>query len=200
MYSCNTGANEIFSFQNARGTLCSANLVTREPLCLRARGKAPPAPSPVPPPSPDPPPPPAAEMWPWAVPGSPLPGGWSMPRDGTVRHGGLCLTAGGAVLTLSACSQHAGGAAAAASTQRFNLTAPGNLRLLSGGSAPCVAVESGSGPGLVMYSCNTGANEIFSFQNVGGTLCSANLVTREPLCLRARGKPPPVAVATSSAK
>ena len=42
-----------------------------------------------------------------------------------------------------------------------------------------------------MYGCNTGPNEVFAFNRTAGTLCSANLVTRERLCLVARDRIPP---------
>ena len=108
-----------------------------------------------------------------------------MPLDGTVRDGGLCLTAGGTVLGLGRCS------VASAADQQFFLAPNGNLQLWSGGQSPCVALDSGSGPGLVMHGCNTGLNELFAFNSTAGTLCSANLVTKERLCLAARDQIPP---------
>jgi hypothetical protein len=54
--------------------------------------------------------------------------------------------------------------------QRFSLASNGNLQLWSGGHSPCVALESGSGPVLVMHGCITGPNEVFAFNCTIGTL------------------------------
>jgi hypothetical protein len=139
---------------------------------------------------------PNAEQWPWAVAGDGAGSGWKMPIwDGTVRCNGLCLTTGGSanhILGLSRCT------AASAADQRFFLAPNGNLQLWSGGQSPCVALDSGSGPALVMYGCNTGPNEVFAFNRTAGTLCSANLVTRERLCLIAQGQVPPSPPTTST--
>jgi len=186
MYGCNTGANEVFVYNQSVGTLCSANLVTQSRLCLVPLGHEPPRP---PPPSP-PHPAPTAVAWPWAIDGVGDSGNWTLGWDGTVKSKGLCLTAGGSALSLCRCS------AASASVQRFFLAPNGNLRLWSGGQSPCVALVSGSGPALVMYGCNSGANEVFAYNRARGTLCSANLVTRGRLCLVARDRAPSNATRT----
>jgi hypothetical protein len=116
-----------------------------------------------------------ATEWVWAVSPTKQPPdtGWVMGADGTVKHGGadgLCLTAQAtlAPLSLEPCASPAG------VMQRWVLEPGGNLRL-QGGSKKCLALWGGGGPGVVVYECNSGANEDFVLSQ--GTLCSK---TKQP--------------------
>lgn len=63
-----------------------------------------------------------AVMYVWAVGSNLAQAGWSIGSDGTVKHGGLCLTAGNLV-ELTPCSS------ANKATQAFKLEENGNLHL-----------------------------------------------------------------------
>ena len=70
--------------------------------------------------------------------------------------------------------------------------ASGNLRL-KGGSKKCLALWKGNGPGVVIYSCNDGDNEVFTLSK--GTLCSKTKngdheTPHEKLCLTTNSTKP----------
>jgi hypothetical protein len=117
-------------------------------------------------------------LYPWAVAAKSAGAGWSLGTDGTVKHSGLCLTAL-STIELTAC------AAGSATIQKFTLEKNGNLHLTARKES-CLALQGGSGPGLTMAKCKSGAtgkNEEFTLTN--GQLCSNTLGSPSmQLCLK----------------
>jgi hypothetical protein len=107
----------------------------------------------------------AGTVYPWAVPAVNATDGWSIHGDGTVQHGGLCLTAGD-VPSLSECLP------CRAVDQLLTLEKNGNLRR-TGGDQKCVVLALPNLNALRMYGCKNGSagyNEEWSLRD--GKLCS----------------------------
>eukprot|EP01052_Picozoa_sp_SAG31_P035533 SAG31_NODE_4302_length_3371_cov_3.994193_5_plen_281_part_00 len=69
----------------------------------------------------------------------------------------------------------------------------GGQNLVLKSSGMCVAMKMGTGPALVMFQCNSGANEEFQLGGGGGggsTLCSHNLHGDQLKCLTVRSTDP----------
>lgn len=134
----------------------------------------------------------AVAQWAWALaPTEHTPDdGWTLEANGVLKHApdGLCLTAqahGGQPLMLQPCATPG---TPTANIQAWTRTSDGNLRLKDR-PQECLAMWGGSGPGLVIYSCNTGDNEVFTF-NVG-TLCSkTKAAPHRTLCLTSNSTKP----------
>lgn len=140
----------------------------------------------------------AAAEWAWAVPATERSPdhGWALETNGIIKHApdGLCLTAQAhgnhlQPLMLQGC---AAPGTSAAILQAWELDINGNLRL-KGGSKKCLALWGGNGPGVVIFDCNTGDNEVFSLSKgkKGSTLCAKRLsAPHETLCLTTNSTKP----------
>ena len=134
-----------------------------------------------------------ASMYPWAVPATPGQNrsSWTMGADGSVKSGGLCLTAE-KPMSMQTCSSTAQGLNSS-EEQHFTLEANGNLHLTAR-KAECLALQDGIGPALAIVTCTQGANEEFTL--VDGALCSHALrpphqrIVGGPKCLTVRKTQP----------
>ena len=67
----------------------------------------------------------------------------------------------------------------------------GGSNLVLKSSGLCVAMQMGTGPALVMFNCNTGANEDFRLSSSGsGSLCSSTLHGNLPKCVTVKSTSP----------
>jgi hypothetical protein len=92
-----------------------------------------------------------------------------------VDFGAAASQANSKQVMLAACDGSAG--------QQFVVESSGNLHGATGGKKLCVALENFEGPGVVMWSCNTGENEEFAFDATDGSLCSKGDSAHAARCL-----------------
>ena len=136
----------------------------------------------------------AAAEWAWAMAATEHTpdDGWTLETNGALKHApdGLCLTAqtpGGNLqpLMLQGCATPG---TPTANLQAWTLASDGNLRLKDR-PQECLALWGGAGPGLVIYSCNAGDNEVFTL--TAGTVCSkTKAAPHRTLCLTSNSTKP----------